>query len=136
MCSCLRSKCSRTENSTVPVFDLTSNHLIRFPLRAVTGTAPRPKSSSVTKSADRWSVDKERFEKVVIPRFGLFDLYASNEDNETYPPLHTVIARANQDTKGRSFVARLNYGRLSPGANMRRAFFRKDRILYIGSVTS
>jgi len=136
MCRCLRSKGSRTENSTVPVFDLTSNHLIRFPLGAVTGTSPRPKSLSLTKSTDRSSVDKERFEKVVIPRFGLFDLYASNENNETYPRLHTVIARANQDTKGRSFVARLNYGRLGPGANMRRAIFRKERILYIGSVTS
>lgn len=82
------------------------------------------------------STEKVEFERVQIPRFGLFDLYASNVDEETSSPSHKVVARANQDTTGSSFVARLNYGRLGRGANLRRAFFSKHRIIYIGSVGS
>lgn len=76
-----------------------------------------------------------KFEKVTIPRFGLFDLWASNEEAELGSQSHMVIARASQDTQGKSFVARLNYGRLGPGANMMRAISSKHRIMYIGSVS-
>ena len=81
------------------------------------------------------STEKVEFERVQIPRFGLFDLYASNVDEEASPS-HKVVARANQDTTGSSFVARLNYGRLGRGANFRRAFSSKHRVIYIGSVGS
>jgi len=75
------------------------------------------------------------FEKAKIPRFGLFDIFASNEVDETTPPSHTIITRASQDTKGTSFVARLNYGRLGAGANIKRAFSSsRHRVIYIGSV--
>jgi hypothetical protein len=82
------------------------------------------------------AAEKVNFERVKIPRFGLFDIYASNDTDEHCPPSHAVIARATQDTNGKSFVARLNYGRLGPGANVRRAFSSKHRIMYIGSVSS
>ena len=85
---------------------------------------------------DGVTTEKVAFEQVQIPRFGLFDLYASNVDDENTPPSHKVVARANQDTTGSSFVARLNYGRLGPGANLRRAISSKHRVMYIGSVQS
>ena len=82
------------------------------------------------------STEQVEFEQVQIPRFGLFDLYASNVDDSSSSPSHKVVARANQDTTGSSFVARLNYGRLGHGANLRRAIFSKHRVMYIGCVGS
>lgn len=81
-------------------------------------------------------MEKAKFERATIPRFGRFDIYASNEDNDSDPPAHTVISRATQDTTGKSFVARLNYGRLGPGANIRRVLSSKHRVIYIGSVST
>jgi len=82
------------------------------------------------------TIEKVEFEQVQIPRFGLFDLYASNMSDGNSSPSHKVVARANQDTTGSSFVARLNYGRLGHGANLRRAISSKHRVMYIGCVGS
>jgi hypothetical protein len=56
--------------------------------------------------------EQVRFETFAILRFGRFDIYVSNVDNEKNPPSYTVVTSVDQDTKGSSFVARLNYGRL------------------------
>jgi hypothetical protein len=122
--------------SKVPVFDTNSNHLRRCPSRVITGRYSYKESKSRLIIPADASLEKEKFEKVKIPRFGLFDIYASNDTDEHHPTSHAVIARATQDTYGKSFVARLNYGRLGPGANLRRAFSSKHRIMYIGSVAS
>ncbi|KAH9219428.1 hypothetical protein DL95DRAFT_485707 [Leptodontidium sp. 2 PMI_412] len=111
------------EHDTVAVFDLKSNHLGQFPSTVVNEKAsPDPNRPS--------------FERATIPRFGTFDIFASNESNDDQPPYHKIITRANQDTRGSSFVARLNYGGLGTGANIRRVFTSsKHRVIYIGSVS-
>jgi hypothetical protein len=136
MCTSSMPRIHRKERATVPIFDLSSNHLRKFPLGVVNGIYPSFANTVIAKLAGGSSIEKEEFVEVVIPRFGLFDIYASNEDHETNSQSYTIVARATQDTEGRSFVARLNYGRLGPGANVRRAFSSRHRIMYIGSVSS
>jgi hypothetical protein len=79
-----------------------------------------------------------------VPRFGRFDIYASNDedfdsdDNDDelaqHPSEVRVIHRASQNTDGMSFRARLNYGGLGPITNMKRVFSARSRVLYIGAV--
>ncbi|KAG4442880.1 hypothetical protein IFR05_001676 [Cadophora sp. M221] len=122
MCTSIRAKSPKAERASVAVFDLNSNHLEKFP-------------KGVLSEKSKKGEEEPNFEKAKIPRFGLFDIFASNEVDEITPPSHTIITRASQDTKGSSFVARLNYGRLGAGANIKRAFTSsRHRVIYIGSV--
>jgi hypothetical protein len=99
---------------------------------------PRARSllKQVGHSSKSTNGEKVKFEAVAIPRFGRFDLYASNVENETSPPYYTIVTRADQDTKGSSFVARLNYGRLGRTASLRRVLSTRHPIIYIGPVVS
>jgi hypothetical protein len=84
-----------------------------------------------------------------VPRFGRFDIYASNDDSNDsecndaddiayeaprQPHSVAVVNSISQDTKGMSFRARVNFGGLGPFTNVKRVFSSRSRVLYIGAI--
>jgi hypothetical protein len=83
-----------------------------------------------------------------VPRFGRFDIYASNEDvidseggsvdlaceAPRQPRSVRVVNSISQDTDGMSFRARVNFGGLGPFTNVKRVFSARSRVLYIGAI--
>lgn len=71
------------------------------------------------------------FDKVRVPKWARqFDVYESDHLGSS----HTVVTRPTDDTKGKSFLARLYIGRLGPWSDVQRALSSKHRVLYIGTM--
>lgn len=77
------------------------------------------------------AVDLE-FEVLIVPRFGRFDLYESNQDAEERS--HIIISQQSQIKSGIHLRARIKYGGLGHLSNAKRMFSSKHRQLLVGAL--